>query len=481
MSKPKDPEVVDEMEAAASPATDEAREAEEPESADADGTPTTEPVDDAEPEAPVPEAVEVVEARATAEQPPHVGERTEEHGEEHAEEHGHRSLAATTLMILVGVIAVAAGALWAAPRVAPHLPAAVAHYLMPGQFETAAEIAALRQSLNAATGQTADRIAALEARVTAAEAAAAANAGRLDALPDPAPVAADATEALSLAREANAGTQSLLRRADAVQTEMIGLQESLAAINTALAAGRETTGESGGAVPAEISAAVAALSTRIDSLASAVANRAELQDLQARIDAFAARIDALEASAADARDVQSQALGEVSTAIHQASLRSALAALTSQVQGGQPYAAPLKEVAALTGGEPPEALAAGAEGGLATATLLGASFGPPAQAAVAADVRARAGDGTGSQVLGWLRAQVTGRPVTEQEGDSVGAITSRIAARVSESALAEALAAAEALPPHSQEALGAWLDQLRTRVAAERALADWLAKIDVNG
>jgi hypothetical protein len=362
--------------------------------------------------------------------------------------------------------------------VAPHLPAGIAQYLMPGQIDTAADIAALRQGLDAEADRTDERIAALQARLDAAESALGSAATRLDGMPDPAAVAADAAGALELAREAGAQAAAQARRADATATEMIGLRESLAAINTALA----DDGAGGGdAAPAELSAAVAALSTRLDSLAGAVANRADLRALEDRIDGVATRLHALEASAAAARSVQSQALGEVSTAIRQASLRSAVAALASHVEGGQPYAAPLGEVAALTGAAPPAALTAGAGTGLATPTALSASFGPFAQAAIAADVQVRSGAGTGSQVLGWLRAQVTGRPVAEQAGEGVGATTSRIAARVGEGALAAALAEAETLPPHAQAAMADWLGQLRARVAAEAALAAWLIEIGVNG
>ena len=127
------------------------------------------------------------------------------------------------------------------------------------------------------------------------------------------------------------------------------------------------------------------------------------------------------------------------------------------------------------------ALITGASAGLASATVLEASFSRYAQAAVAADVQANAGDGRSLQALGWLRAQVTGRPTAEQEGDGVAAITSRIAARVAEGKLTAALDEAEALPEHSQAGLGPWLDQLRGRVAADTALFDWRTQIGIGG
>ena len=82
---------------------------------------------------------------------------------------GVDSLAATALMILVGILVVVVGTLWAAPRVAPHLPASVAQHLMPGQMTTTAEVQALREQLAAATTAAEERRAALEARIAAAE------------------------------------------------------------------------------------------------------------------------------------------------------------------------------------------------------------------------------------------------------------------------------------------------------------------------
>jgi len=466
MTKPKDPEVLDEMRAAGLE-PEEAPEAHRAGAEDATAKETDAEVNrDEEP---------FDEPRAEALEPQPI----EDHGpdDHHDEPHG-RSLAATALMALVGAIVVIAGTLWAAPRVAPHLPAGIAQYLMPGQIETTAEIGALRQALTEATGRTDALIAALEQRVAGTEAGLGDAAARLDALPDPQATAASASEALAASGAARSDAAGLGRRVDAFETELIGLRESLAAVNATLigAAGGDRT-----VAPAELAAAVAALNTRLDSLASAVANRSDLAAMDERITAVGDRLDTLEAGAAAARSVQEQALGAVSTAIREASLRSAVASLSGQLEAGQPYAGPLAEVAALAGSAPPQALAEGADAGLATAALLGASFGPRAQAAIAADVQAGSGEGTGSQVLGWLRAQVTGRPVSEQEGDSVGAVTSRIAARVGEGALGAALAEAEALPVHAQSALGSWLDQLRARVAAEAALGAWLTEIGANG
>lgn len=390
----------------------------------------------------------------------HFPHAADQHSDHH-DDHGHRSFAATALTYLVGVIVVASATLWAAPKVAPHVPASIGQYLMPGQLQTGAEIETLRQQLAEQAAQSEARMAELQTRLDAA-------AARLDALPDPEAAAGNSAEALKLAQDAGAQVAALKTQADSNAAELAGLRDSVSAVNAVL------SGANGTAAPAELAAAVAGINARIENLSQSAATRPDL-------DAVSARIDALEANAAAAGEAQSKALGEVSTAIRQASLRSAVAALTSHLEGGRPYEAPLNEIVALTGSEAPAALTGAAAGGLSTPASLDASFGPRAQAAVSADVQARAGEGASSQVMGWLRAQVTGRPTFEQAGDDVGAITSRIAARLREGALAEALAEAETLPQPSQEALGPWLDRLRARVEAGAALSTWLTEIGANG
>jgi hypothetical protein len=233
----------------------------------------------------------------------------------------------------------------------------------------------------------------------------------------------------------------------------------------------DTAGGAGPATP-ELSAAVAAIGARLDALGAAV---------DSRVSDLSARLDAVEANTAAALETQNEALDKASAAVDQARLQAAVDLLASQLGAGLPFADKLNEVAELAGAAPPDALSTAASTGLATATTLEASFGRHAQAAVAADIQAGAGDGTAGTALAWLRSQVAGRPTTEQPGDSVGAITSRIAARVEDGNLAEALSEAESLPAHAQAGLDGWLDQLRARVAADRALADWRAEIGAGG
>ena len=377
--------------------------------------------------------------------------------DEVADEHGHRSLAANALMVLAGIIVIASLTLWAAPKLAPHLPAGVARYLLPGQIDTEGHLARLDENVAASSAKVDGAIATLKSEIAALG-------GRLDAATN-----SNQTEAaFAAAQSATDAAAALATRLDWIESELAALRKEFSAVSAALA----DASTSDSAATPEIAAAVASLGARLDNLAGSVA---------ADTAALKSRLDAVESTAADARSIQSEALGEASTVIRQARLQGAIDLLNSQLRGGLPYGTKLNELAELTGVAPPSALSAAADTGLATAADLEASFGRHAKAAIAADVQASAGEGSGLQALGWLRAQVAGRPTSEQPGDGVGAITSRIGARVVEGDLAGALAEAETLPAHGQTGLGDWLDQLRARVAADTALADWRAQIGVGG
>ncbi len=368
------------------------------------------------------------------------------------------------MTILVGVLIVAGLTLWAAPKLAPQMPAGIAQYLVPGQGASEARLAALEQALAEEREQAAAKVSALEAELAALSKRVDESAGS--------DLAAAAKEA---ADGAASDAAALAAHLATVDESLAGLREELTAMSTALS----DAADGAEATTPEIAAKLAALGAQLDSLSETVEGGAATKALEAQLAALAERLDAVESTAADARDVQSAALSEVNTAIQAARLQAALDLLSSRLTGGLPYGEKLNEIAGMTGKAPHEALSAGAKSGVASATELKASFSRYAQAAVAADVRAQATGAAGA--LGWLRSQLAGRPIEEQEGDGVGAVTSRIGARVDEGNLATALAEAETLPDHAKEGLGRWLTRLRARVGAEAALTAWRDELGAGG
>jgi hypothetical protein len=337
-----------------------------------------------------------------------------------------------------------------------------------------------------------------------------------------------ATEAGKVASAAARDTASLARRMTDFDARLAALSDQIDAVNESLASG---AGRGEAAVP-ELQAAVAGLKSQVESLRTEMgeadlvteteAQRFATQDdlrsartaleaeigkavaalppapqivledqldqlrrsAEAKVQEVAGRVDTLEKAAAEvsqtataAEQAASAAVGRVDDAIREASLRSAAAALTSRLANGLPYAGALEEAAKLQGSAPPPALAASAETGVATTAELLRRFGQPARAAQQAAIEARAGEGLLAQAEARLMSVVAGRPASEQPGESVDAVLSRIEARLREEDPAAALAEAEALAEPAKAALGSWLGELRARVAAMQASADWLGPV----
>ncbi len=334
-----------------------------------------------------------------------------------------------------------------------------------------------------------------------------------------------ATEAGKVASAAARDTASLARRMTDFDARLAALSDQIDAVNESLAGG----GADGEAAAPELAAAFAAVKSEVESLktqlgqadlvteteaqrfatqddlrSARTALEAEIgkaiarlpapqqivvedqlnqlrQNAESKVSQVIDRVDTLEKTAAQAADTATAAeqaantaVAKVDEAIRQASLRSAAAALTSRLENGVPYAGAMAEVASLQGTPPPAPLAAPAEAGVATTAELLRHFGQPAQAAIKADIEARAGSGLLAQASARVESVIAGRPASELPGDSVEAILSRVEARLRAGDPAAALAEAGTLPAPAQAALGPWLAELTARVAATQAAADWL-------
>ena len=380
------------------------------------------------------------------------------------------------------------------------------------QEQADAARAAAEQSASAATGN-----------VVAEEVVVKAEAAARDAAQTAATATTAATEAGKVASAATRDTASLARRMTGFDARLNTLTDEMRAINEALAG----SGASGtGTASPEIAAAFAALQARVEGLdeqlaatagliteedaarfatqddlrsartaltaereealalfpaPDAVATATDLDALRSglttRVDDLSERVSKAESAATEAQTASTSALGQVEGAIRDASLRSAVAALTSRMQNGVPFANALDEIERLTGSAPPEALSASASGGVVTPEWLLRGFGRKAQAALAAEIQANADEGVLGQASARLRSVVEGRPKNEQEGDDSASILSRVEARLKDGALGAALSEAETLPEASRNSLGDWLERLRSRVAAEEAAAAYIASL----
>ncbi|QIE55076.1 hypothetical protein G5B40_06170 [Pikeienuella piscinae] len=362
----------------------------------------------------------------------------------------HRSFAAIALQWILIFFIGAAVALWAGPRIAPNLPAwaaPVAEFLTPGGDRSAEAVAALKAETEA-------ELAALREQVATAEGAIAPLEAQID----------------ELAATTESALKSTPEPADSAALTAIG--DRVAALEAAIAgAGTDETPESVvalGAAVESLKEEIAALKERIGGIGS-LAKADELAALAARVEA----LESGEAATAGART-------EAEQIRRNANLDAALTRISEALISGAPFASAMNDAVSLSGEVAPEALAALAESGAPTARSLTQSFPAAARQGYAAALEAQAGDGFGDKLLAQLSGRIGGRPAVETPGPGVGAVLSRIEARLSEGRLSAAATEADALPPAAKTAMADWLDDLKRAAGAKRGFDDWRAALGAN-
>ena len=363
------------------------------------------------------------------------------------------------LTVLVILIAGGALALWGAPRVAPHLPAAldpVKAYLLPGESVAVARIEDLEARLQSRiaaldTGPDTAEVQSLIAEATApAEEARAALSQRLDALAASVDEVSARVDQMSDQVAAVDG-EAVRTRLSRLETQIEGLAAEVAELETA--------------APAEGATLSTAAAEDLRGLRATVEGlRAETQALADAQGALSSRIDEVEASVRrrleQAEAEVQEARAEAESVRSLAEARGALAEVGTALGSGAPFAGALGRLDANTEAAVPEALSAVADGGVATMTRLAERFPDAATAALKTAIREERPEGLASRVTGFLESQVATRSLTPREGDSTDAVLSRAEAALRQGDLDAALAELAALPAPA---------------AAAPEMADWLA------
>ena len=236
------------------------------------------------------------------------------------------------------------------------------------------------------------------------------------------------------------------------------------------------------------SAAIAAVSSQIDDLSTAVsklegrilvlekrpmaeafsdeaiaAYEAEMTSLR---EAIAQHRSDIEAIAADARAMESAA--------RQESLRSEgtswLTAVSIAVSDGSSFVGPLQALAD-EGVEIPVALSHVAEDGVATLAELLADFPPAARAALSAVRSGESAEPGNGGLLSFLQNQVGARSVSPKEGDDADAVLSRAEANAKSGDLTSSIAEIANLTEVGQAAMSDWVLRAQERIDVEAALA----------
>ena len=181
-------------------------------------------------------------------------------------------------------------------------------------------------------------------------------------------------------------------------------------------------------------------------------------DIQARMADVEAQVASLTETA---RDVEAEA--EVQS--REAARNQLRLAVES---GGVGYVEPLD----VLGGDVPDGLSASSDVGVPSHTSLQEDF--PARARAALRDARRLGATEGG--VGGLIARVTNaRSLKPREGDDPDAVLARAEAALRDGDLETALSEVQVLPTEAQAAFGDWLSRARARLAAMRALPDYLS------
>ncbi len=365
------------------------------------------------------------------------------------EEEVRASLAARVLRGLFLIFVGIAVALWGAPKLAPLLPAGlspVAEFLMPGQSEAKAEVAALRTELT-------EKLAAVP---TAA--------GVDQTAIDDAIAAFAATQAEEMAtlKDALAATdgQDIEARIASLESQVEGLNAELSAVGERLSL--QIT-ENGATLSEEAASKLSGYQAVLEGL------KAQVADLAAKNGALSQKVE--EAATASARRVE-EAQAEASTKIANTATKKALTDVAAALDSGAPFKPALDALVDVAGIEIPAGLAAVADAGTPSWTTLRNGFSDAAHQALRSDIQAQAQDGSISKLGAFLKTQVGTRSLERKEGPETDAILSRVEDDLVNRRLSAALSEAQSLPDAAKSAMSAWIANLSALDAAQTDLKD---------
>jgi hypothetical protein len=353
-------------------------------------------------------------------------------------------------LIFVGI----AIALWGAPKLAPLLPSGlspVAEFLMPGQSDAKADVAALRAELD-------ERLAAIPTSTGVEQKAID------DAI---AAYAATQAEEMATLKDALAATdgQDIEARIASLETQVQGLNAELAAVGERLSL--QIT-ENGATLSEEAASKLSGYQAVLEGL------KAQIVDLAAKNGALSQKVE--EAATASARRVE-EAEQEASTKVADTATKKNLTDIAAALDSGSPFAASLTALADVSGAEIPAGLAAVAENGTASWTTLRNGFSDAAHSALRADIQAKANDGSISKLGAFFKTQVGTRSLERKDGPETDAILSRIEDDLVNRRLNKALNEANSLPEAAKSAMSDWIANLSALATAKADLKDLSAAL----
>lgn len=350
-------------------------------------------------------------------------------------------------LIFVGIVI----ALWGAPKLAPLLPAGlapVAEFLMPGQSEAKAEVAALRAEMEtqlAALSNAPQDGVNQEAVDTAIAAYADSQKAELATIKDKL-AATDGVEIES--------------RIAALESHIEGVNAELKAVGERLS--MQIT-ENGAALSEEAASKLSGYQATLEGL------KAQVTDLAAKNGALSQKVD--DVAKASARRVE-EAQIEASHQVANTATKKLLTDIAAALDSGAPFQTALTGLVEVANVEAPAALSAIADSGTPSWTTLRNGFSDQAHKALRADTTANASEGVVGKFSAFLKTQVGTRSLERKEGDSTDAILSRVEDDLANRRLSAALNEADSLPEAPKTAIADWIANLSALSAAQTALDD---------
>ena len=354
------------------------------------------------------------------------------------------------LLVSIGIIV----ALWGAPKLAPVLPAGlgpVAEFLMPGQSDAKASVAALRAELDQKLANVLKSTGIDQTAINKSISA----------------YAVTQAEEIEIIKDAlfSIQGQDIETRIALLESQFKGLSAEISTVtervilqipkNDAILSETAATELSG------YSAALEKLKSQVSELS--VTNSILSQKIE-------------EASKASSRRIK-EAEKEATKQVVSTAIKKNLADVAIALDRGGPFKASLDALALATGVKIPESLAIIAVNGTTSWLTLRNGFSDVAHKALRADIRAKADDGSISKLGAFFKTQVGTRSLERKEGPETDAILSRVEDDLLNRRLDAALIEANSLPSSVKSAISVWVAKLGALSAAHSDFKDFSSAV----
>ena len=354
------------------------------------------------------------------------------------------------LLVSIGIIV----ALWGAPKLAPVLPAGlgpVAEFLMPGQSDAKASVAALRTELDQKLANVLKSTGIDQTAINKSISA----------------YAVTQAEEIEIIKDAlfSIQSQDIETRIALLESQFKGLSAEISAVtervllqipkNDAILSETAVTELS------DYSAALEKLKSQVSELS--VTNSILSQKIE-------------EASKASSRRIK-EAEKEATKQVVSIAIKKNLADVAIALDRGGPFKASLDALALATGVKIPESLAIIAVNGSTSWLTLRNGFSEVAHKALRADIQAKVDDGSISKLGAFFKTQVGTRSLERKEGPETDAILSRVEDDLLNRRLDAALIEANSLPSSVKSAISVWVAKLGALSAAHSDFKDFSSAV----